>query len=238
MAKENKLQIFHTIKELKAFETVSPKVSAKYVPIYTSELIKILEPEFTLVNGCKPYPSYTTHYVDLVNETGDTIRIYNSFDRRWALSVNLISDGLTIKLGTDRLIHMGQKATNFTEDFEDAKQSILDAIVNAKTFAGVLASTKIEKDLAKAITDSVFRNFIKKDGFQEIVNYADILIEKDITVKNYINTTLKNFAEGNYTVTISGKKRVGRKSSNVFEEVLNKSKIMKLVENEYLEYLL
>ncbi len=236
----SKIQYFDTKEELRAFETVSPKVSAKYVPIYTSELIEIMEPEFTLINGCKIFPSWSAHYVDLGNEAGDTIRIYNSFDRRWALGVSLISEnGLSIKLGgVDRLIHMGQKAESFKESFAEAKDSILESIANAKVLFGVLSSVSIEKELADKITNIVFRKFIKKDGFQDVSNPADILLDKSISVANYITLTLKNYEDGNYTVTANAKKRTGRKTKSVFDKVTSENIIMKLIETDFLEYLL
>ena len=61
-----------TLNDIKNIEIVTG-VSEKYVPIYTSELVKTLEPEFKLESGYafgygnKGNTGSSKHYVDLVS---------------------------------------------------------------------------------------------------------------------------------------------------------------------------
>ncbi len=241
-ANTNNLKYFYDVAELTAFEKVDGRVSAKYVPIYTSAVIEALSPEFTLDYGCKIFKTWSAHYVDLKNDKNETLRIYNSYDRRWAFSMSIIdSDGFRVNVGLDRIVHIGAKAKEFNEEFLSNKQYILDAIENAKVFSTTLKGTKVQPDLAKKITDIIFRKTISTKGFQTLTNDADILLtntKNGMSVSVYITATLKAFEKGNYTYTVSGVKKIGGKTKSVFNRTQTESLIMDLVEEEFMEYLL
>ncbi len=242
MKDNNNGNYFHDLNELKAFEKVDAKVSAKYVPIYTSAVIEAMSPEFTLDYGQKIFKTWSAHYAMLNNKAGDTIKITNSFDRKWAFGFQLITkEGFTVRVGLDRIVHIGSKAKEFNETFKDQKEDILKAIKNAATFATTLKNTKVQPALQEKITSIVFRKSIATKGFQTLTNDADVLQENaknGMSVTGYILATLKAFEKGNYTVTNQGTKKVGGKTKSVFNRTQTESLLMDLIEDEFIEYLL
>ena len=242
MKTENNGNYFHDLNELKAFERVDGNVSKKYVPIYTSAVIEAMAPEFTLDYGHRVFKTWSAHYAMLNNEAGDTIKITNSFDRRWAFGFQLITkEGFTVRVGLDRIVHIGAKAKEFNETFKDQKEDILKAIKNAATFATTLQNTKVQPALQEKITDIVFRKSIGTKGFQSLTNDADVLQENSkngMSVTGYILATLKAFEKGNYTVTNQGTKKVGGKTKSIFNRTQTESLLMDLIEDEFEYYLL
>jgi len=226
--------------EVKLIEHVNENVSDKYVPIFTSELIDLLEPEFQFDSGMRVKQTETGHYVDL-KKANDTIRIYNSFDRSMALRVHLVSDGISIPLGIDRLIHRGEKASNFQEEFKAAKQDILDAVIVAKTFKDHLDNTIATKEIAKAITESIFvMGSRKKDNkdITDIVNYADLLLDQNISVSKYINISIRSYLKGEYNYTKNDVKMSGKPKRSVLGIIHLENRLVKTLEEKFPEYFL
>jgi hypothetical protein len=233
------MEILHNLDELKSIEKVDPRVSKKYVPIYSSEIAKLLEPEFKMETAVRPVPRTSLHYVDFKNKNGDKIRLYNSYDRSLALKFTLYSkDNIPVNLGVERLIHMGQRAKSFTEELQSHKEQILESVETARTLLYTLEKTKITPELAEKIKNIIFRKYYIKKGFQGVTNYSDLLIEKGISVTSYIKATVTNFIKGNFTYTISGKKHNGREQKSLFYRIEVETRIMKMIEEEFTEFLL
>ena len=228
-----------TVDELRSIEKVHPSVSKKYVPIYTSDIVEILHPEFRYVHGVQFVKGLTRHYVDLMNKEGDTIRIYNSYDRTLALRVNYITAdaGVSIDLGIDRLVHIGSKAKDFTDDLSDAKEAIINGVKNAKFIMHKLTNTLVTENMAKEISDIIFVKELNKN-VQEYTNYVDILLEKNIDLKKYIDMSIHNYIEGEYTFVKDGVKHNGRKIRSVLRKVRLENKIMKYIKENFPEYFL
>ncbi len=235
---KNTATYLDTIQAVEAIQIISPRVSNKYVPILTTDVIKALSPEFNFVSGVKFVRGRSKHYVDLVNKAGDQIRVYNSFDRSLALRASLISDGLVIDLGVDRLVHIGQRAKDFTETLENTKADIIKNIKTTKKMVRKLSKEVITPEMAKDISDIVFAKVMKK-GATEYTNYTDVLMEnKDITITNYVKGTLTNYFSGNYTYVKKGEKRNGLKKDSMLAKVKIENKLMAFLEEAYLEYFL
>ncbi len=227
----------NSIEGLKAFEQISPKVSSKYVPIYSTELVETLAPEFTLVKAVKICDSSSMHYTDMISQEGDHIRFYNSFNRSLAFRMSLItSDGLIVGLGSDRITHIGKNAKNLIDDTVEYKKSIIESITNAKILAKTLKTENIKANLARVISDIIFKNIIEKKGFQGYGNLVDVLLEQDISITDYINKTIKNFLGGNYTYTVNGVKKIGRPNRSTYKKVIIETSLIKFLENEFPEY--
>ncbi len=226
-----------TLNDIKEIEVISPLVSEMYAPIYSSELVQSLAPEFELIDVKRIYKANTMHYVDLKDKDNSVIRIYNSYDRRLAFRMSLVSkDNFTVDLGTDRIIHKGLNAKTLTDNLKDTKKSILKGVKNAKIVAKRLNTTKIRPRFARVVSDVVFNSLIQKEGFQGYTNYTDVI--KNISVAEYINQSTKRFIEGDYTVTFSGKKRKGQKITSAFKKVEIQNKLVKIIAEEYPEYFL
>lgn len=232
-----KLIEFNSGDELKRIEKVSPKVSDKYIPVFSSEIISNLTPEFTFRYARQFGKGCSSHYVELINSNSDIIRIFNSYDRSRALSVYLISDGFGIDLGIDRLIHIGKKAKDFNTSIQDAKEEIIENINTAKIISIKLESEKITQELGKEISNIIYANDIKRKGFQSYTNYVDHLIP-DISIKRYITMSIKEFMDGEYTYLLDGKKRNGRRKTSIFNKIFTENKIIKLLKEKYPEYFL
>ena len=116
--KRTTIQPVFTVKDIKKFENISPRVSEKYAPIFSTDLIKILAPEFKLVKAQRTSSGSTGHYVDMINDKKETIRIYNSYDRTLSFRMSLVSGKYSIDLGTNRVIHRGETASTLTETFK------------------------------------------------------------------------------------------------------------------------
>jgi len=244
----------NTIKDVKAVEKVDANVSKRYVPIYTTTLIKALSPEFEFVGGLKFGKNTTRHYVDLVNKNGDRIRVYNSFDRTAAFRVYLISDDIQFNLiDNDRVIHVGDKAKSL-EDIKDVKEAIVNAIPNIKTLKTKLQNQniKVDSEIAQYIRDAVSKDALyhykrsKKDENYEFVNYTDTVVEKanekgnTISIYNYINLSIKNFIDGNfgYKNTKTGIIHGGRKVNSALNKATILNNISKVIEEKLPEYLI
>jgi len=222
-------------------EHVDAKVSDKYVPIFTSELIKLLEPEFQFIDGTRIKGTSTAHFINLENDTGDKIRIYNSFDRTMALRVDMVSDGIAIPLGVDRLVHIGAKAKSFQDEFAEAKQDILDAVVVARTFKDHMVNTVATPEIAKAITKAIFVFGNGKDqnkGVTEVVNYTDILLDQNISLARYINLSIRSYLTGEYNYTKDGLKLNGRPKNSVLGRIHLENRLVKTLQGQFPEYFL
>ena len=243
---ENEITVrnpIQTIHDVTVFEKISPRLSNKYVPIFTSDIINILSPEFKLVGGARIHTSSTTHYVDLESKDG-LIRLYNSFDGNLALSANYIVGDIVINLDIERLIHRGNKATTFLDDLKQAKQEIIDAVPAAIEVAKKLHQDSVTPELQKMISDIIFEKEIKKEGFVEYTNYTDVVVdnkrkdESPVSVASYINSTINNYFKGLYTVTIGSVKTTGKKHSSVLTRITFQNKIIKKLRSEKPEYFL
>jgi len=229
-----------TTEDVKMIETVSKRVSKKYVPIMSTELIALMEPEFKFVGGTQIRKGSTKHYIDL-DSGDDHLRIYNSYDRTMALRVNLVSDGMVIPLGVDRLVHIGQKAKDFTVEFTEAKDEIKEAIKTAKLTDFFLKDNVITVELAKTLTEAIFQHGTGKkinQGITDIRNFTDILIDQKISIKKYITLSVRAFLTGEYTYIKNGKKLNGRKKEGIMRKVKIENRVIKALTDEYPEYFL
>ena len=196
MAK-SKVRIITDQNELEIFENVSPKVSAKYVPIYTSEVVRDLAPEFKFVEGVR-YCSYNTmHSVLLKNEDGDVIVMDNSYDRSRAFSLYFSVGKFNIPLNLDRQIHIGENARHLVEDLTLNKKDIQKAIEDAKTIARNFKDTHIIDDFKKEIIDIVFKQVKSRKNFVEL----DLIIADGYdNFFDFINTVIDRYYKGQYHV--------------------------------------
>ena len=230
---------------LKSFEVVSETVSKKYVPIFSSEIVEAMEPEFEFLGFKKYFGKRTPHSFTLRNtETGEIIKIFNSYDGTMALRMFYVDGDLPIDLGVDRLIHRGNKAKDFKESIEDAKFAIIDAVETAKTLNQVLESTKVTKKQQKRITEVVFSRIIKRKDVNEVTNYVDVLVETagerdhEFSIKQYILGSIQEFIGGNYTYVQNGTKKNGRKINSAFGRVEIENDVVKMIEDEFVEVML
>jgi len=230
-----KVQIMNTIGEIERIENIDPRNSKKYVPIYTSQLIKILEPEYKLVYAQKLFNATSAHFAVLTDGKNE-IKIYNSYDRSLAFRMTLnVEDNFNIDLGMNRIVHIGQNAKDIQENVQLNKQDILDSIDNKKVIINALRGIKIDKELARIISDIIFKSVSQKKGFQGYTNYVDILIGK-VDIIGYINQSIQKFIDGDYTITVNGKKSNGRKKSSVLVKAHIEIGIVKALINQFPEY--
>jgi len=235
-----------TEKTLKDIEVVSGDVSKKYVPIYTSEIVESLKPEFEFDYGYKFGDKSSKHYVQLKNKDEDIIRIYNSFDRSFALRIYFITDDLQFPLvDNGRIVHIGEKAKKI-EDFKDLKKEILKSIPAIKELKANLENEIVDLDseiiaeINRTIPfEVIYRaeyNLRKRKGdtkskFEvKFDNYVDTVAKKaaengnPLTVYQYLNLSIKNFIDGNYGLihVLNNKetKKSGKKITSPFSRVL------------------
>ena len=195
---------FDTIKELKAFEVISSGVSEKYVPIFTSEIIEILSPEFKFVSGEKYYNFNSAHTVFLEDTKGTRIAISNSYDRTRAFSAYLISEEMRIPLNLDRQIHLGSEAAVLVENFKLNKPEFFVAIEHAKEIVGKLKTTNIPEYLKEEIVTYVFDKPLKRKG---VVELDLVIAETDYynTCYGFINTVIGRYVKGDYNLVVESK---------------------------------
>lgn len=243
------------LSELKNIERISKEVSDKYVPIYTSELVEVLKPEFTFLSGFTFGSNTTKHGVTLKNKSGDKIRIYNSFDGTLAFRVYYVTESLNFSLlDNNRVVHRGDKARNISdkEHLNEIKDSIIKAIPNVKKLQTKLKTLKIntESKIAKVIKAAVFKgraDYYKykiKDESYEFVNYVDTVAEKakengnPLSIYAYINLTVKNFIDGNYGIKHgkTGNVKGGRKVKTAFMKICIINDLTKAIEKNLVEY--
>jgi len=249
-----KIKTLKTIKDIKALE-VPTNVTEKYVPIYTTELIEALKPEFKFISGVNFGYKDSKHYVDLNNEKGDRIRIYNSFNGSLALRIYYVSDNLQFSLvDGDRIVHRGDKARNASDkDFlTEVKEAIINSIDNTKTLKTNLEKIEIDlnSDLAdeikKAVSGyTVYQYNRNKDTKFDFVNYVDEVAKKakengnPLSVYKYINLTVKNFVDGNFGYKDEkGNVKSGRKVNSSFVKVTVYNSLTKVLEDKLPEYLI
>ncbi len=238
----------NNITDVKSFEVVSPRLSKQYVPIWTSDVIKILEPEFTLVTGAKAGGTSSCHYVDLKSKDG-MIRLYNSYNGWWALSANYVTDDVVINLNIDRLIHRGSKASSFLLDLKEAKEDIINAVPAAKMVARKLNDAPVTHELQTKISDIIFAVESKRKNFVKYNNYTDIVVDNrkanteigegtEVSVSGYIKSSINNYFKGMYSIESTKGKRLGRPHKNAMLRVRFQNKIIKMLQDETPEYFL
>ena len=227
-----------TIQGLESREILSPKISEIYVPVYTSDLARILAPEFEFEYARFFRAGSTAHAaVFHVVETGQKLVVYNSYDRSVALRV-LLKDshgtGFGTPLNIDRIIHKGNRPKNFVDGLEDVKQDIINSIGVARTIREELSNLKIRHfpDLAKEIQDIIFEdkseNLVGNPVSEELYNR--------ISVYGYIQVLYRVLNEGNYKyINKKGKIRKGRKHYNPFKELVSNRKILEVLEVKFPE---
>ena len=234
---KNVLTELVTVEDVKKIEKVSKNVSEKYVPIFTSDVIDIMEPDFVFVGGVKWHKNTTQHYIEM-KRGNDFIRIYNSFDRTAAFRM-FYKGEVSIDLGIDKLVHRGKKAASFKEILENSKDEIVEAIDRTKNGIVQLNQIQVTPELQNKISDVVFGKYLKKKGFQSYTNYVDSIVEeKGMSVLSYIKSTIANYNKGLYTVTIKGVKKEGREKKSLFTKLKIEGKVNKFLLSEYPELFL
>ena len=250
--------VLKNLKDVKAIENVSPQVSERYIPIYTTELIEALAPEFEFVSGYKFGGGKSPkHYVTLKNKDNDEIRIYNSFDASLAFRAYLVSDDIQFSfVDENRVVHVGDKARSLSDEetITDIKEAIVNAIPNIKLLKTKLKNIEVDvdSDLAEKIKEAISKGALyyykrsKKSQDYEFVNYTDEVVKtlqekgKKVSIYSYINLSIKNFIEGNYgyrntkTKALSG----GRPVKSVTNRIAILNSIAKLLEVDFFEYLI
>ena len=228
--------IYTDINDIKAFEKVSPLVTKKYVPIFTSEIIELLKPEFELVEVKRFGKATSAHYADFISKDGIQLRIYNSYDRELALRVNLLADGMLIPLGVERLVHMGQNAKNFTKEFKDAKKEIIDAVQTAKDIDTFLKGHIISEAMAKKFTEVIFK-LPKNREAVSIKNPVESIVGKmDVTLKEFIKKSIVNYLRGEYQYTNKeGKTLKGPKQGTLLARVIVENRVIKEIDEQFPE---
>ena len=229
------------VADVKAIENVSENVSERYVPIYSTELIEALAPEFEFQNGLKFRPGSNAHYIDFKGRDGEHLRIYNSYDRSMAIRVDMISEGVSIPLGIDRLIHLGKKAEHFKEDFTEAKKDIIEAVATGQEIDMFLKNTVAVAPITEKITKAVFKIGRTKEQeakITEVNNYTDLLLEKGISLKVYLNKTINSFIKGEYTYISDGVKRNGTRRDSMLQKLQCENRVMTLLKEENIEVFL
>jgi len=233
-----KIQILNTKEEVKALEIIDENVSEKYVPIYTSEIIEHLEPEFSFKYGVKYYNFNSAHSVYL-DYKGATISIENSYDRSRAFSFKYNDNGFIIPLNLNRKLHIGEQAKIIVDNISVNKDELIDAIENAKSAVEKLKHTPVRDDFKIAVRDIVFKQPMSKDNFVELVDWNVSEIYKN--VYDYTNAMIKKYEEGDYFVKLKSKKtgnielKAGRKSSSAFLKLQMTNAIYKYIKEAFPE---
>jgi hypothetical protein len=230
---------------LESVEQVSGKLSDKYVPIKTSELVKALEPEYQFTDGYRFAGNGSTrHYVDLKSDD-TTIRIYNSFDGSLALRAYITSGGLQFSLFKDtRVIHRGQGALE-VYNVQEVKEQILNAVPVAQEMINKLSTMDVTEEIQEIVNEAVFKEQkarIKYDA--EFVNYVDeakkMLEENGKTMSTYayINRTINNYLKGDYGVKYKDKNtlRAGRPIKSPYSRITLVSVVEKALTEKMPEY--
>jgi len=234
MAFTNESIGFDTLEDLKTFERISNKVSKKYVPILSSDIIDALAPEFSFVGGTKFYKYSTSHNIRLYNAELDTEIVFeNSYDRSRALVFSVVVDGVFLPINIDRIVHIGQYAKAFVSDTVVNKEAIIEGIKNTTDLVVTLKETKATKEFKTAIEGYVFGIQSKRKGFQGYK--LNIASRYKKNVYDYATRLTNDFLEGNYTVTINGVEKQGTRNGDKFERTRISNKIVKFLKEEYIE---
>jgi hypothetical protein len=234
-------KVLKTIDDLKKIEVISGNLTDRYVPIFTSELIEEL--------GFKYLKGYqlgkTKHVVDVESPNG-IIRIYNSYDGTLAFRSYIVDD-IQIPLTDDRVIHMGERAREF-KDIKHIKDIILNSIPNAKMIETKLnIPVDLDSEIVAKIKETIFsdkmRYYTKRGKTPEFVCYVDDVVKKlqengkEVTLKTYIKMCIDNYIEGNYGIKFGDNIKPGKKVRSSFQKIKFVDKISKLINTEYIEYL-
>jgi hypothetical protein len=224
----------NTIEKIKELEVISSSVSEKYVPIYTSQIIEELAPEFSLVSGSVYFDSRSRHEVVLrttrFSENGDYILIENSYDRSRSFRLSFLNNGILIPLNLEKIVHRGENAQKLTEDLLVNKEDVLTALENAKLIVSYFKNTKINKKLKKEILEIVFHKHLKK-GFE-----IDITIGRSYnTIFSYIETVVDRYIKGEYYIAnkSTDKIRRGSKVKSKFTQMTITNKIYKYLKDNF-----
>jgi hypothetical protein len=138
------MQVIKNKEDIKNFEKVHSRASAKYVPIKTSEFIENFEPQFQFKSAKQYREGSNAHYVELTK--GDEISVYieNSFD--CSLSLRIAFKYKDFIFGKIRQIHKGIPAIAINNNKADIYKLYEQASLTIQSMRE-LEFTKQEKDL-------------------------------------------------------------------------------------------
>lgn len=193
-----KVQSFLEKDKIKSIETISSKVSNKYIPILSSNIVDILSPEFIFIDCTRFTPSNSQHQIRLKFRE-DIISIINSYDGSKAFRMYLSSKNIQIPLNIDRQVHIGQYASSMEDSIKLNKQNLIDSIQLAHQVVDKLKNTPVHKSFEDQLLDVIFYSIKKRDGFQKIsiTQYGSHFNN----MYDYINFYTSEYLSGNYVVS-------------------------------------
>jgi len=173
-----------------------------YVPIKTSEVLKLLSPEFSYyaIN----IMSRTYHTASL-HRGEDYLILENSFNRERAFRLSLYINGMFIPLGLERIIHRGERAESLNT--LNSKE-IISLVDNHKEALSKLNNIKVTEKIKNRVIKIIFGN--------REINLKDQ--ENDISYDNlsdFLDKVLMVYKDGNYIIIKGNKIRKGRRKKNI-----------------------
>lgn len=170
---------------IKNLEKVWSGVSSKYVPIKTTDFIKIFEPEFTFKRGRQYRQGSNAHYVELSKDSDINIYIENSFDT--SLSLRVAFKYKDFVFGKVRQIHKGMPAIKLNEQQAD----IAELYSQASQTIDSLMTTEFSKEEMKSIATVALKVREKREENVRGINY------NTTNALDFICTLLNDIKEGN-----------------------------------------
>ena len=224
----------NSIKELEYFEKISPKCSDKYVPIYTSKLVKELSKSFKFDFAGRYYKGLNSHFAVL--SKGNDIKLYieNSFDRSLSLRVSFKYNRFVF--GFVKQVHLGESAQAISEHYSEIS-SLYD---NATTVIDSLTRMKLTQEDQLNILELAFkaRNISLKR-----VNNIKQYLDANCNAIEFIESVLDLIENGGIEVKdtklqkglVGGKTRFTKPSKNSYLKIRISKKIYEYLKDAYVE---
>ena len=216
------------------------RVSKKYVPIYTDEIVKYLSPEFKFQRGTRFFGYCNAHSVDL-DYNGDKLIIENSYDLSRAFSFKYKDAHISIPLDLERQLHIGIKATKVADGFKNNKGDIITAINSAKTIVEKLKTVPALKLFRSDIRKIVFKEVREKEGFSKVNHHTVPARLENASVYEYVNYIVDNYFIGKYTYRIKDPKsglfvvKAGRATKSPFVRLKITNNVYDYLHENYVE---
>jgi len=226
-----------SIKELEYFEKISPKCSEKYIPIYTSKLVKELQKGFTFNYASQYRQSINAHYVIMSKGNDVKLFIENSFDRSRSLRISFQYNRFVF--GFNSQIHLGESAKAISEHYDQ----IADLYSSSAKVVDALTRIKFSKDEQLDILKIMLK--YKNISLKRLHNIEQYL-DTNLTAIEYIDRIIDLYENGGLQVKdvkmtkglIGGKIRETKGSKNTFSKVCLSKNIYDYIKEQYIEFYL
>jgi len=202
-----------TIEDIKRFERISTRVSSKYVPIYTSNLVESLSEGFSIISGSIYRYTSNAHYIVLGSNKNDKLKLYidNSFDRTVALRISFMYKNLIF--GFIKQVHMGESASDISHNYD----SVSELYIKASSFIDTLSKYQLDEEDRQVIVEQLFKE--RGIPLNRVVEESIFKFKESETTLEYFDRIIGLLMSGEFQINSTKGIKLARASKSQFLKI-------------------